>query len=106
MDDGEEDDDDGARTKAFTTVKKIEKMMMTMTVQERRLSWQFWHSLRRGLAFPSNAKGDLTCMDDGEEDDDDGAKKNEGFHEESPSESGRRVSECKTLGFIFQFQGP
>ena len=40
--DGEEDDDDGART---------------------RLSWQFWHSLRRGLAFPSNAKGDLTCMD-------------------------------------------
>jgi hypothetical protein len=28
-----------------------------MTVQERRLSWQFWHSLRRGLAFPTNARG-------------------------------------------------
>ena len=53
--------------------------MMTMTIQERRLSWQFRHSLRRGLAFPSNAKGDLACMDDGEEYDDDGAKKNEGF---------------------------
>jgi hypothetical protein len=52
--DGEEDDDDGART---------------------RLSWQFWHSLRRGLAFPSNAKGDLTYMDDGEEDEDDGARR-------------------------------
>jgi len=58
--DGEQYDDDGARrTKAFTTVKK---MMMTMTMQERRLSWQFWHSLQRGLAFPTNAKRDLTCM--------------------------------------------
>ena len=53
--------------------------MMTMTVQERRLSCQFRHSLRRGLAFPSNAKGDLTCMDDGEEDDDDGARRTKAF---------------------------